>query len=68
MTEHGGALAETMERLADDIRADSGSRAEAAAHRVGVLAAAPLGLCFLPAFVCLGVAPVVLGLLPTLPL
>ncbi|MGZ4553670.1 MAG: type II secretion system F family protein, partial [Mycobacteriaceae bacterium] len=24
--------------------------------------AGPLGLCFLPAFMCLGVAPVVLGL------
>jgi hypothetical protein len=23
---------------------------------------APLGLCFLPAFVCLGVAPMVLGI------
>jgi hypothetical protein len=27
---------------------------------------APLGLCFLPAFLCLGLAPVVVGLLSTL--
>jgi hypothetical protein len=27
-----------------------------------VLITLPLGLCFLPAFVCLGVAPVVAGL------
>jgi hypothetical protein len=26
---------------------------------------APLGLCFLPAFVCLGVVPVVLGIART---
>ena len=36
--------------------------AEQAARRVGVLAVAPLGLCFLPAFVLLGVVPVVIGL------
>ena len=33
-----------------------------AARRVRVLAVAPLGLCFLPAFVVLGIAPVVIGL------
>jgi hypothetical protein len=27
-----------------------------------VLIAAPLGLCYLPAFVCLGIVPVVAGL------
>jgi hypothetical protein len=37
-------------------------RDEQAARRVGVLVVAPLGLCFLPAFVLLGVVPVVLGL------
>lgn len=31
--------------------------AEAALARLGVLTAIPLGLCFLPAFVCLGVIP-----------
>ncbi len=30
--------------------------------RAGVLIAGPLGLCFLPAFVLLGVVPVVAGL------
>jgi hypothetical protein len=33
-----------------------------AARAVAVRAAAPLGLCFLPAFVLLGVVPTVLGL------
>lgn len=36
--------------------------ADAAIARLSVLAAVPLGLCFLPAFVCLGVVPVVLDL------
>jgi pilus assembly protein TadC len=34
-----------------------------AAGRAGVLMTAPLGICFLPAFLCLGLAPVVVGLL-----
>jgi Flp pilus assembly protein TadB len=33
------------------------------AGRAGVLIAAPLGVCFLPSFLCLGLAPVVIGLL-----
>ncbi|MDQ3055153.1 MAG: type II secretion system protein F, partial [Actinomycetota bacterium] len=32
------------------------------AQRAGVALMAPLGLCFLPAFVCLGVVPVVVGI------
>lgn len=62
-SESGSALADTFERVADDRRAERGAQAESAAHRAAVLAMAPLGLCFLPAFVCLGVVPVVIGLL-----
>ena len=58
----GVRLAEQSARLARDLRADSADRAQAAARRAGVWAMAPLGLCFLPAFFCLGVAPVILGL------
>ncbi|NIH86738.1 type II secretion system F family protein [Amycolatopsis granulosa] len=58
----GTTLADAAADLAHGIRADLGDRAEARAQRAGVLIAGPLGLCFLPAFVCLGVAPVVLGL------
>ncbi|MDO3640328.1 type II secretion system F family protein, partial [Mycolicibacterium sp. KC 300] len=36
--------------------------AGAAAERASVLIAAPLGLCYLPAFLCLGIVPVVAGL------
>ncbi len=51
-----------MARLAAEARADRAARGQAAAERAGVLAVAPLGLCFLPAFVLLGVVPVVAGL------
>jgi hypothetical protein len=33
----------------------------ARAERVGVWSLLPLGCCFLPAFVCLGVVPMILG-------
>ena len=58
----GAPVAQAVSRLAADARADAAARGEEAARRVGVLAVAPLGLCFLPAFVLLGVVPVVVGL------
>jgi hypothetical protein len=36
--------------------------AGAAAQRASVLIAGPLGLCYLPTFLCLGIVPVVAGL------
>lgn len=60
--EGGAPVAVTVSRLAIEARADTRLRGEEAARRVGVLAVAPLGLCFLPAFVLLGVVPVVVGL------
>ena len=38
------------------------ARIERDVRRAGVWVLAPLGLCFLPAFVCLGVVPLVLGI------
>ncbi|HEU5474317.1 MAG TPA: type II secretion system F family protein [Actinophytocola sp.] len=58
----GTALAGVAGSLATDIRAAAGDVAESRAQRAGVLITGPLGLCFLPAFVCLGIAPVVVGL------
>ncbi len=58
----GAPVAAAVSRLAAEVRAEGRSAAEQAARRVGVLAVAPLGLCFLPAFVLLGVVPVVVGL------
>lgn len=60
--EGGAPVAAAVSRLAVDARAEARSRGEQAARRVGVLVVAPLGLCFLPAFVLLGVVPVVAGL------
>lgn len=58
----GAALACGVAELADQSRHDAAHAATAAAERAGVLIAGPLGLCFLPAFVCLGIVPVVAGL------
>jgi pilus assembly protein TadC len=59
----GAALTGALARLADDLRAARAARAEAAAHRLGVLVVLPLGLCFLPAFLLTGVVPVVVAVL-----
>lgn len=58
----GTALAAVAARLARDARASADDGAETGAQRAAVLITMPLGLCFLPAFVCLGVVPVVIGL------
>ncbi|MER5432896.1 type II secretion system F family protein [Streptomyces sp. NPDC002588] len=49
-------------RLAADTRADWTRAATARARRAAVMVAAPVGLCFLPAFIAIGVLPVVIGL------
>lgn len=58
----GSALAGGAAELAEQERQGVTQRAAAAAERAGVLIAGPLGLCFLPAFVCLGIVPIVAGL------
>ncbi|MBV2357897.1 type II secretion system F family protein [Streptomyces sp. J2-1] len=49
-------------RIASDARAEWARDATARARRAAVMVAAPVGLCFLPAFIALGVLPVVIGL------
>ena len=58
----GAALAGVAEALAVELRGEANDRAEARAERAAVAVTGPLGLCFLPAFLCLGVIPVVVGL------
>ncbi|PRZ43111.1 type II secretion system (T2SS) protein F [Antricoccus suffuscus] len=58
----GATLAASWSQLASAARAERRVRAEVSARKAGVHALAPLGLCFLPAFVCLGVVPIVIGL------
>jgi Flp pilus assembly protein TadB len=64
----GTALADLVADLAVAIRANAADAAEATAQRAGVLITAPLGLCFLPAFVCLGIVPVIAGLAGQVPI
>lgn len=58
----GAPPATALAGLAQSQRAAAARAAHARVRRAGVLATAPLGLCFLPAFVLIGVAPVVIGL------
>ncbi|MFH9269051.1 type II secretion system F family protein [Streptomyces sp. NPDC017546] len=58
----GAPAAEPVARLAKSMRAEQGAAAVTRAQRAGVLITAPVGLCFLPAFLAVGVAPVIIGL------
>jgi hypothetical protein len=50
-----------LERVARDARDGSRWEGEAKARAVGARAAAPLGLCFLPAFVLVAIVPIVVA-------
>ena len=52
--------------LADAHRLSERRAAERAAGKLSVALVVPLGLCSLPAFICLGVVPILISLLPTL--
>lgn len=58
----GSSMATAMTELAATQRTRAEDASAAAAERAGVLISGPLGLCFLPAFICLGIIPVVVGL------
>lgn len=58
----GAPLAETLSGVAEDERERLRWDAEAAARRAGVRVVGPLAVCFLPAFLLLGVVPVVVGI------
>ncbi|WP_309505969.1 type II secretion system F family protein [Streptomyces pyxinicus] len=60
--ESGLPAAGPVARLASDARAEWTRTATARARRAAVLISAPVGLCFLPAFIAIGVLPVVIGL------
>jgi Flp pilus assembly protein TadB len=62
----GASVRDAIAALADDLRAESRARADALARGVEVKAAAPLGVCFLPAFELLGVVPMVVGVFSAL--
>jgi len=59
--ETGAPVGQAVHRLAEELRDRTGADVEARARSIEVKAAAPLGLCLLPAFVVLGVVPMVVG-------
>jgi Flp pilus assembly protein TadB len=62
----GAPVVPAVERLADELARSARAEVEDRARAVGVKAAVPLGLCLLPAFVLVGIVPVVAALLSTL--
>lgn len=62
----GAPLTDVLSRTADERRRDLRAAAHAAANKASVRAVLPLGVCFLPAFVLVGVVPVIAGFASTL--
>lgn len=60
----GAPSAPSLRAQAVQVRRAAYRRAERAAESLSVQLVLPLGLCSLPAFVCWGVLPVVMGLVP----
>ncbi|WP_345470079.1 type II secretion system F family protein [Actinoallomurus oryzae] len=58
----GAPVAATLARLARDQRRTARAAASARARTAGIRAVAPLGLCFLPAFIILGIVPAIAGM------
>ena len=59
----GAPVADLLDRHVSDLRRSLRARATARVERLGVLVVAPLGLCFLPAFVLIGLVPMAAELL-----
>ncbi|OQD34804.1 hypothetical protein B1R42_08695 [Trueperella pyogenes] len=57
----GAAPVPLVERSAQSLRLQRQRKAKEAAARLGAKLVMPLGLCFLPAFILLGIVPVVAG-------
>lgn len=62
----GASVVAAVEQLADELADRVRAEAEDRARAVGVRAAVPLGLCLLPAFVLIGIVPLVAGLATSL--
>lgn len=65
-TSTGAPSAALLHAHAAQLRRRHNREIDRKAAALGVQLVLPLGLCSLPAFICLGVVPVVLGLLPDL--
>jgi Flp pilus assembly protein TadB len=64
--ETGASVRDVVAALAAELAARSRARTDELARSVEVRAAAPLGVCFLPAFLLLGVVPMVVGVFSTM--
>lgn len=62
----GAPVTETVSRLAEELRRDARARAEERARRVAVQTVGPLGACFLPAFLLVGVVPTIASAFSTI--
>ncbi|WP_227994487.1 type II secretion system F family protein [Luteimicrobium xylanilyticum] len=59
--EHGSPPEPALRAAADRLRRDRAERSATAAGRLGVRLVLPLGLCYLPAFVLVGLVPVLVS-------
>lgn len=64
----GAPIGAAVNRLGEELARSARSDVEDLARQVGVKAAVPLGLCLLPAFVLVGIVPLVAGLVASLDL
>ena len=64
--ESGASVVDVMSRLSDELAREHRGEVEDLARSVGVRAAVPLGVCLLPAFLLLGIVPVVVASLTAL--
>jgi Flp pilus assembly protein TadB len=64
----GAPVVAAVERLGDELEHTARAAVEQRARAVGVRAALPLGLCLLPAFLLLGIVPLVAGLVSSMSL
>jgi pilus assembly protein TadC len=62
-SEGGTPVAAAVSRVAQESRRAAAVAGRTRAKRAGVMAVGPLGACFLPAFLLLGVVPVIAGML-----
>jgi len=62
----GARVADAVQRLGEELARESRARVEDRARTVGIRAAVPLGVCLLPAFLLLGIVPVVVAAVDSL--
>ncbi|MGZ5371974.1 type II secretion system F family protein [Aeromicrobium sp.] len=64
----GMPVGRILGRLADELRRERRATSQERARGVAVATAAPLGVCFLPAFFLIGIVPTIIGSFTSLPL